>query len=190
MSLWTFIRHGQSVANRDGWLAGHVDTPLTSLGIAQATRLRPELNHSTIERVFCSDLSRALDTARLVTGLSTEHLIVDPELRERHLGDWEHMKRTEAFSPENRDRLLSWDQGPPGGESRKQVTQRVLRRLHELGTSPSTLLVAHGTLLSCILGLLDGIDVTKRPRFSVPNATPFVQSIEPGQWADLLKKVG
>ena len=39
-TTWHFVRHGQSVANAEGWVAGHVDTPLTELGKHQARQLR------------------------------------------------------------------------------------------------------------------------------------------------------
>jgi bisphosphoglycerate-dependent phosphoglycerate mutase len=54
MPTWTFVRHGQSVANREGWIAGHYDVPLTEQGEAEAIAARvvlveplPERAHAT-----------------------------------------------------------------------------------------------------------------------------------------------
>lgn len=66
MPLWTFVRHGQSVANLEGWLAGHHDAPLTEQGRAEARAARMGLTELRPTRAFCSDLSRAHQTARLL----------------------------------------------------------------------------------------------------------------------------
>ena len=36
MSHWIFLRHGESRANRERWLSGHVDIGLTERGREQA----------------------------------------------------------------------------------------------------------------------------------------------------------
>ena len=78
------VRHGQSVANVTKVYSGHNDVALTELGRDQAVALRPVLSDITFDRVYSSDLSRAIDTQRLalpgVEGIRT------PLLREIDVG--------------------------------------------------------------------------------------------------------
>ena len=43
MRRWIFLRHGESVANAEGWLSGQVDTPLTERGRDQARQAARDL---------------------------------------------------------------------------------------------------------------------------------------------------
>jgi broad specificity phosphatase PhoE len=63
------VRHGQSTANRDGILQGQSDAPLSDLGRRQASQLGAWFLERAMEwdAVYCSPLSRARDTAILIT---------------------------------------------------------------------------------------------------------------------------
>ena len=190
MSTWYFVRHGQSIANRDGWLAGHVDAPLSPLGVRQAQRLAPQIRELPISRVLTSDLKRAYRTAELLT----HGMNLVPErytaVRERHLGDWEHIAKDWALHPTRKHHLMSWDVGPPGGgEGRRDVATRILRWLAEIDAGPNTLMVAHGTLLGAIIGLLDQTPVDRIGWSFMPNATLFKRQIAPNQWNTLLASI-
>lgn len=189
MTTWYFVRHGQSVANRDGWLAGHVDAPLSPLGVRQCQRLVPAMSGVDISRAFSSDLKRAARTAQIITSNLDVTVETAPELRERHLGEWEHKSRPWALHPDRKHRLMSWEEGPPGGEARKDVARRVFTWLASLDATPNTLLVAHGTLLSTIVGLLDGTPVEKIGWAFMPNATLFQREVPPHQWKSLLASI-
>ena len=65
---------------------------------------------------------------------------------------------------------MSWETGPPNGESRLDVARQVLQFLTTLEPVPMTLMVARGTLLSSIVGLLDQTPVDEMGWASVPNA--------------------
>lgn len=185
MTQWVFVRHGQSVANRDGWLAGHIDAPLSPLGVHQARCLHRSMQSLPITRVITSDLSRAIRTAELAYGTDKHPINIHSVLRERYLGDWEYKKRRWATQPKRRHHLMSWQIGPPNGESRKDVALRVLGFLDQLAPSPMTLFVAHGTLLSSIIGLLDGTPVDQMGWASVPNATLIHRDVPEGTWSRL-----
>src|SRR5690606_2611712 len=64
VATWTFVRHGQSVANAEGWLAGCLDSPLTARGLAEADATRDAVADIPLARAFASDLSRARLTAQ------------------------------------------------------------------------------------------------------------------------------
>ena len=79
------IRHGQTVANLDGFYSGQSDVKLTDLGISQAKDIRPILEKYSFDKVFSSDLSRAYETAKLaIPGCEPTQT---PLLREISIGD-------------------------------------------------------------------------------------------------------
>ena len=84
---------------------------------------------------------------------------------------------------------MSWETGPPNGESRLDVARRVLQFLTTLEPVPMTLMVAHGTLLSSIVGLLDQTPVDEMGWASVPNATPIYRTVSQGTWMSVLNSL-
>jgi broad specificity phosphatase PhoE len=84
----TFLRHGESVANREGIVQGHLDSPLSDLGREQAEvlasawavePLRPNL-------IIASPLMRASETASILSTRLGVPIELDPQWKERHLG--------------------------------------------------------------------------------------------------------
>jgi broad specificity phosphatase PhoE len=84
----TFLRHGESVANREGIVQGHLDSPLSDLGREQAEALasawaveplRPNL-------IIASPLMRASETASILSTRLGVPIELDPQWKERHLG--------------------------------------------------------------------------------------------------------
>ena len=53
-----FVRHAQSVANAQMWLAGRTDAPLTAAGEASARALSKTVLARGVVPVLSSDLSR------------------------------------------------------------------------------------------------------------------------------------
>ena len=79
------IRHGFSTSNEDATLTGQSDAPLTPLGRLQGDAAsRYLLEKYKIDAVYSSDLSRAVDTAKLaIPGCEPIQL---PLLREISIG--------------------------------------------------------------------------------------------------------
>ncbi len=59
-------RHGETEGNRKGIVQGQTDTPLTKEGIASTLRKADKLKNFTFNAVYCSDLSRATATMKLL----------------------------------------------------------------------------------------------------------------------------
>lgn len=186
MARWIFLRHGESVANAGGFLAGWDDVPLTPLGVEQALAAGRALVDVPFERVVTSDLCRATRTAELALGArGGERLqpLVDWRLRERDLGQWSGLT-LEALRADGRNATLyGWDTAPPEGESHVTLMLRVLPALVELGEAPDTLMVSHGGLLRALLGLMDGVPVEQIGRHRVPNASAIIRDLSPGVFA-------
>lgn len=189
MTTWIFVRHGQSVANAEGWLSGHIDTPLTELGRQQARACRPLLAERAVDRVFSSDLSRAVETAALVRSDHHPAVVQDPRLRERNLGDHQTRDKASLRAAGVMDLLIRWDGRPPGGESQQDLARRALPFLVENDVGGTTLVVAHGGLIRVVLGLLDGLPRGDIGRNVVDNAVPHERQVASGRFAALLKEI-
>jgi broad specificity phosphatase PhoE len=152
-------RHGESVANAQGWLAGFKDVALTPTGQAQARALAEDLAAVPFGRVVSSDLTRAVETARpLAESRVGVPWLLTEALRERDLGEWAEVRREALRASGELARLISWWGRPPGGESHDDLMRRALPFLASLPTleAPS-LLVGHGGLNRALFGLFDGL---------------------------------
>ena len=83
------LRHGEIVHSAEKRYIGQTDVPLSSKGLQQAAWWKKELSRVDFERVYASDLVRALETAKGVADLPESNIHIMPQLREIHLGDWE-----------------------------------------------------------------------------------------------------
>jgi len=191
MPTWTFVRHGQSVANVEGWLAGHHDAPLTRLGEEQAIAARRELHEPLPSRAFCSDLSRAHRTARLLLADRAIPLLVTPRLRERALGAWQRKTVAELdVEPEHRERLASWRGRPPGGESLLDVALRAVGWLASLvGPPEDTLVVAHGALIRAVLATIDRLPRDRIDAWRPGNCEVIRRDVSENAWHELLDEL-
>lgn len=87
-----FVRHGISVANENGVLAGWTDVGLSKRGIEDLARIRRLYRFLDTERYYSSDLVRCRDTFSLL--FSPEHDLsgVLPEFREVCFGSLDGIK--------------------------------------------------------------------------------------------------
>lgn len=182
------LRHGETTFNHDGRMQGHLDTPLTDTGRAQALSSAKQLEEAGITKIISSDLERAHETAQIIgTHLGLE-VIKDARLRETHLGIWQGMRHKDIDEQYPGDRAL-WayrpDWAPEGGETRFDVIKRTRPLIDELMRDypewehNSVLLVSHGgtikALAMSLLGvhpLMSGLSnacwaqLTARPHFT------------------------
>ena len=59
------VRHGQTTANVERIFAGQADVMLTEQGRQEALAIRPVLADFTFDKVYTSDLTRAIETQKL-----------------------------------------------------------------------------------------------------------------------------
>lgn len=191
MPIWTFVRHGQSVANREDWLAGLYDAPLTEQGEAEAIEARRGLAEPLPERAFCSDLGRAHRTARLLLEGHAIPLVVTPRLRERDCGAWERrtLRELEAHA-DFRQRLGTWVGKPPSGESLFDVALRAVGWLASIDDSPrDTLVVAHGGLIRAVLATIDRLPREQIDLWRPRNCEALRRDAPVGTWKQLLDEL-
>ncbi len=164
------IRHGQTAWNADQRAQGHTDVPLDETGIRQAECAAGALEGVGIELVLSSDLSRSLETARIIAERARARLESTQLLRERSFGEWEGLSYSEfskLAAPDQKVAAL-YDLCPPGGESLADAWTRIApiaERIRAL-TEP-TAIVGHGGTCSLLLAqLLQGsIDSARSFRF-------------------------
>lgn len=187
MPAFTFVRHGQSTANREGWMAGHLDAPLTDLGVAQAIEAREEVLTRPFARAFSSDLSRAHRTAELILEHADIPLQSTPRLRERSAGRWqgrtvEELQREGALE---RD-FHPWTAAPPDGESLEIVARRAIAFLAEIEVAElDTLVVAHGALIRAVMLVVDDLPRDRLDGWRPRNCEAVTRTMAPGKWAKL-----
>ncbi|XP_054159106.1 probable fructose-2,6-bisphosphatase TIGAR A [Oppia nitens] len=157
----TLVRHGQTVANRMKIIQGQTDTKLSDIGIKQAIQLSQHLDCNRFQLIFSSDLSRALDTAKIVVK-NDERIQTDTLLRERCFGTIEgnsldHLKavaKEHGFPPKPLPEFT-----PEGGESLEDVSRRVvdflnnhlLKMVSNESNGSHILIVSHGGVIRQIM---------------------------------------
>ena len=185
MTTWSFLRHGESIANFEGWFAGHRDAPLTARGETQAIEARARLDGVSFARAFASDLQRAWRTAELLLHGRDVRLIATPALRERSCGQWESRAIEDIAASGDMQVFVSWTARPPGGESLRDTAERALRFLCEIDDGTDTLIVAHGALLRATVGLADGMDPDAIGLWRPENCELLVRDYPRGHFATI-----
>jgi probable phosphoglycerate mutase len=143
-------RHGETDWNRDGRFQGHADPPLNERGRRQAHALTDLLADEPLEAIYSSDLLRAQETAQIVAMQRRMDVILDPQLRERDVGEWSGLTFAEI---EERfpNQIQAWREGRiTVGESREALSERVLaaaQRISAAHPAGVVLVVSHGGAL-------------------------------------------
>jgi probable phosphoglycerate mutase len=183
------MRHGETVWNLEGRYQGHLDSPLTERGLVQAQALAERLARSPCVALYSSDLGRAAQTARLVAGKTGHPIVFDSRLRERALGVFEGLTRTQVqdrFPGEyHRLKAADLDYVVPQGESARQRLDAVVACVEELAlrhAGQRVVLVTHGGVLSALFRHVLRIPPGAPRRFGRANATWNVFAHVEGKW--------
>lgn len=145
MARFYLVRHGDTEWTREKRFQGQTDVPLSVEGRAQARSAARHLAETRFGAAYCSDLSRALETAELLLGEQADHaprLVINKDLREISDGIFEGWLA--AQRAEKEPRLAERMDGgrpapdfiPPEGESvaqlyaRQQAVASLLKQQH------------------------------------------------------------
>jgi broad specificity phosphatase PhoE len=156
-------RHGETDLNIDERYQGVSDAPLNARGRAQAEALAVALPHDVIH-IVASPLQRALHTAQAVGRARGLVVQVMAELREKDFGAFDGLTPAEVAERYpalwQSGVITSWNQRPPGGETTREVVQRISDCLHELRDryrDDTVLVVVHGFVVCALRYLLDDL---------------------------------
>ena len=84
------IRHGHCFNSTEEYFNNEkktIDPPLTSLGVKQANKLAERLKDISFDKIYCSDLDRAIQTAEIIQTTVKSDIIVTPSFREIDMGE-------------------------------------------------------------------------------------------------------
>ena len=183
------VRHGQTQWNIRQVRQGHLDSPLTDQGIAQAKALGQRLAQEKFSALYSSDLGRAVQTAEMIAAATGHSVVTDARLRERNLGIFQGLSGDEIKEnfPEEyrRHRTLGPDYIIPAGESVKQQVERntiCLSEIAEKHFGQTVVVVTHGGVLSGLFRHTFSIPFSAPRRFEFMNASLNVFNYEQESW--------
>ncbi len=178
-------RHGETVFNAAGRIqTGHVHTPLTRSGFAQADELGGALaKHIPFDRplqLMSSESGRALQTLAIIS----EHLErdwhehqIDGRLNEIELGSWSGRYYRDLLNeyPDLFDMELKlFARIPDDGESYAQMAERLSQWISDQEFTSDMLILMHGMSSRVLRGLLLGLSD------SSPYQAPIASSLPQG----------
>ena len=161
-------RHGETQWNRAGRVQGHLDSPLTARGEAQArgvgVAMRALSGGGNGLRIATSPLGRARATAEIIGAaldLPAGAIATDDRLKEISCGDWDGLTldEIEARDPGELERRKGdrWDHLPPGGESYAASALRAAAWLADIDACAPLIVVSHGGIGRVLRGTYAGL---------------------------------
>ncbi|GAB4457630.1 MAG: alpha-ribazole phosphatase [Armatimonadaceae bacterium] len=178
------VRHGETQWNAERRWQGQHDIPLSANGREQALLLSRRLQIAWANghlpgppsTLFTSDLSRSVDTARVLQDALPAPLPIRqlPDLRERHFGSWEGLTEAEVQAQ------FGSIPSAPDGESYEAVWHRMNMALNTIWhdsltgdnrSEATALVVGHGGSLRMLLARALGCGVEEARRFRLGNTS-------------------
>lgn len=156
------VRHGESAPHVPGTtfdlVDGHGDPALSELGRWQAEKVGERLAHEEVAAIYVSTLRRTHETAAPLAARLGLEPVVEPELREVFLGEWEggvYRERIAARDPiaEVIFREERWD-AIPGAESNEALRARTvgaIERICAAHPDQMVVVVVHGGVIGALL---------------------------------------
>ena len=152
------VRHGLTVMNIQGRINGHLHDRLAPKGRIQAEKVGKRLCKENIDKIYVSDLKRALETAKEI---SKHHkkisIIKDKRLRERAFGMYDGELRSKFIDKLKSVNKKYLDFKPKGGESiieLKKRAQIIIDEIIRSNSGKTILIITHGTfIVSTLLNL-------------------------------------
>jgi valyl-tRNA synthetase len=173
-SKWFLVRHGETDYNKEGRSQGQTDTPLNDTGRAQAHETARKLKNENIDLIISSDLSRARETAEIIARETGAEIIFDEKFRERSFGEGEGMLAQEQ-NEKYGDRFHTYDQTYPGGETFKEVEERVVEAFRSHGENyfhKNVVIATHGGVIRALKKNIKNISVEDLFNETNKKATP------------------
>jgi probable phosphoglycerate mutase len=178
------VRHGESGWNRERLVQGQsrMAPGLTTAGREDACGAADDLAGSGADLILASDLRRTVETALPIAVRLGVPIQLESRLRERLLGTAEGRPSDQVDPRElgvTGRRVRDPDARPPGGESVRQLYDRVTGLLSELlSSSPGRrlILVTHGGPIRVARAYLAGLGAGEMTWPTVPNGSIVVMT--------------
>ena len=159
------VRHGATSLTAEDRFSGDIGVELSDEGRGQVRRLAARLQEDGVTAIYCSPMSRTVETANIIG----ERCGLQPQtrdgLREINHGHWEGMTRRDVEA-KFAEEYARWSEDPftfepAGGESGVAVLARALPTLREIvvqHTGARILVVSHKATIRILLSSLLGFD--------------------------------
>ena len=159
------IRHGETEWNALNKVLGRTDIPLNSYGIRQAKEIAGMLRDLKIDVFLSSPLTRARQTADIISCEVNAEYRIDDRLTEQDFGAFEGVDRfAEEYQKAKREYFVRY----PGGESYFDMAARVFPLIKEV-EGKNALLVTHGGICRIIRSYFEDMSNEEFVRFSQGN---------------------
>ena len=186
------VRHGQSEWNAKNLFTGWKNPDLTSDGKKEAINAGSLIKERNIQfsMMFTSALKRAQITGQIILdGIEQPDIEVvkDEALNERDYGDLSGLNKDDARKEWGEEQVHIWrrsfDIPPPGGESLKDTSERVLpffnsSILPKIIEGKNILVAAHGNSLRSLVMQLDDLSKEEVIALEIPTGAPIIYSFE------------
>lgn len=172
------LRHGaiDSLGGGKRYI-GWQDLALSDVGRRQAYAWSGFFSSRSLDRIYCSDLIRCVETARIIAAQCSLEPQARSELREINLGEWEgrpfdEVRTADPHEFQRRGEQIA-DHRPPGGESFKDLQRRVWPVFTKLtsGAHRTILIVTHAGVIRVLLCRLLGIPLENLFRIGLAYGT-------------------
>ena len=166
-----FVRHGQTVWNVENKICGVTESPLTELGRKQAAETGRNILEEGIkaDEILYSPLSRAADTAKIISEMTGIPAKAEPRLKEQNFGKWESTPRDgKEFAKAKESFACRYE----GGESMLQLAQRIYNLLDELkaeSDKKTYILVAHNGIARMVHSYFQEMSNEEFAEFGIKN---------------------
>lgn len=160
------VRHAESKLNKEKKFQGSdKDSQLSPEGIEQVKKLAYHLQEFKPKKIYCSDLGRAVETARLLSSELNISIEKVENLRELKIGDWLQdeeniLERWSQYYAQEKAKGISRENiRPPNGENSWDHARRVQSFLEEIKKQEGTIvIIAHSGTNKVLIGLLQNKD--------------------------------
>ena len=189
MPVLYYVRHGETDLNRQGRLQGRRDTVLNAHGRRQAAECGVLLSDLFARdrrqaqdfKYISSPLKRARETMEILRAtldLKAHDYEVDARLIEIAYGEWEGLtlqeieaRNASVLSARERDK---WDFAPPGGESYRELADRIGNWYSSL--TADSVVAAHGGGVRALMAILNVVPEKQATHAQIGQGVVYVFS--------------
>ncbi len=164
------IRHGKTKQNIDEMFCGSTDAVVCDVGFTELEELKKTISYPKADRYFTSGMTRTKQTLETLYQVEQHEAIED--FKEMNFGDFENqtfksLATNSLFVDWSKD---TFNQQCPGGESGKQVLERIKTGVEKIRAmqDDSVVLVTHGAVIAMTMMYLFE-DIGKTFEQLIPN---------------------
>ena len=192
------VRHGQSEWNEKNLFTGWKNPTLTEQGVEEARKAGSKIKSINLDfdLHFTSELLRAQITGEIIQREIDQQIktIKNIALNERDYGDLSGLNKDEARKKWGEKQVHLWrrsyDTPPPGGESLKDTSDRVIPYFKktikpELEMKKNILITAHGNSLRALIKNIEDINAADIVKLEIATGEPIIYSFSNNKFKKL-----